>query len=232
MDVDSILAQARSGAAPSDWNVWPLRRDYVRKAALKWGALSVVGFIVFALVLIVTFPSDFVGQDAAHQSIATVVIMLTGFLAFGSLALTLTEIRRLTGADHFWLIITPDTFVKASPQGYTDVPLEEIADITLRGVPTPAAFGRPTSGTQLQGAGMSATPSTMLSVQARLLGGAFTPRRGAASLAFRDRRANRVVTVATDDSFDSLAALDEILRTRVYLKEEQIRRKSSKPRKQ
>ena len=77
MDAEAILDQARSGNAPSEWNVWPLRRGYVRASALKWGLLAIIGFALLIPVALITIPADFVGQAAAVQIVALVSLIIS-----------------------------------------------------------------------------------------------------------------------------------------------------------
>lgn len=223
MDAETILATVRRGAAPSEWNVWPLRRDRVLIGAAKWGLLSIVGFVLFVPILLNTFPSDFIHADAFKQSAATVVILLTGALAFCSLWLTIESLLRARRASDYWLIITPDHFVKAEPRRLYQIPLEEIANITLKGVSQPSDIAVQGSiGPQFAGMGQYARIADRMGVT-----GTMSARpRGAPSLAFRDQRDNRTIIVSTDDAFDQLAAIDQILRERASQREEAVWRAS------
>lgn len=226
MDAATILAMARAGAAPSDWNVWPLRRDRVLFAALKWGLLSLIGFALFVPILIVTVPSDFVGAGAAQKALATAVILLVGALAFSSLWLTVDALLRARQAAGYWLIITPDVFVKAEPRRLFEISLEDIGDITLKGVSPPSDIEVQNAiGPQHFAMGMFGQIANRMGVA----GVTKKQARSAPSLAFRDRRDNRAVIISTDDSFDHLGAIEQILAERVGQKEDQSRRNSLKP---
>jgi hypothetical protein len=225
MDAETIMATVRSGSAPSEWNVWPLRRSYLLYSAFKWGLLALVGFAMFIPVLLITYPDDFVHTDATRQSLATIVVLIVGALAFGSLWITVEALLRARRAADYWLVITPDVFIKAEPRGLYHIPLEQIADITLKGVaqPTDTAV-QGAIGPQFFALGRFSSIANSMGVR-----GAAPRRRGESpSLAFRDRRDNRVIVVGTDDSFDLLGAIDEILHERVAKKEEALRRAASK----
>jgi hypothetical protein len=219
MDAETILETVRAGNAPSEWNVWPLRRQYVRSSALKWSALGLVGFALLIPVLIIMVPDDIFRGDSYQKSFAVVAILLVGWMAFGSLWIVVEALLRLRRATSYWLVITPDVFVKAQPNNLYSIPLEQVGDITLKGV-SQAAQGT--------------SPGELSSQQMLAMGGfagignqlGMRPRRasGPASLAFRDRRDNRVIVVSTDGSFDHLGALYEILSERVGKKEEAARR--------
>lgn len=225
MEAESVMATVRSGAAPSDWNVWPLRRDRVLISAILWGLLSLVGFAFFIPVLWATVPSDFIHTDAVVQSAATVIILLVGTLAFCSLWLTIEALLRVRRANDYWLIITPDLFIKAQPRHLYQIPLEDIANITLKGVAPP-------SDTAVQGAiGPQHFAMGQYARIANRMGafGAISRRtRELPSLAFRDSRDNRTIIVGTDDSFDHLAVIEQILRQRADQKDTALWRASHK----
>lgn len=225
MEAEAVMAKVHEGSAPSDWNVWPLRRNRVTVAAIKWGLMAIVGFALLIPILINTVPADFDHADGFKQSVATILILLVGALAFSSLWLTIDALIRLRYADKYWLIITPEQFVKADPRRLYSIPLEDIGDITLKGVDLP-------SDTQVEGAigpqqfamGQFGRVANQMGVRQV----AVRRSRASPSLAFRDRRDNRVITVGIDDAFDHLGALDHILRERTAQREEAIWRASLK----
>ena len=226
MDSGTIIDQVRSGHPPSEWNVWPLRSAYVRVAAFKWALLGVIGFALLIPVAIAIIPSDFVGTSDLERSLAIILLALLGTMAFGGVGIAAHELWRLTHARDFWLVITPETFVKSEPGRIVETPLEHVTDLTLKGVTMP------TEGNLQTGAAMSQY----------LLGGrliAFANRagipgmvrsraRGAASLAYRDSRDNKVIVVCTDDSFDQMAAVYQLLRDRAAAREDKLWRASLK----
>ena len=226
MDAETILATARAGAAPSEWNVWPLRRDRMLFAAFKWGLLSLVGFALLVPILIVTVPSDFVGARAGQKALATAIILLVAALAVSSLWLTVEALLRARQAADYWLIITPDVFIKAEPRRLFEIPLEDVGDITLKGVAPPSDIEvRDAMGPQHFAMGMMGQIANRMGVP----GVTKKQTRSAPLLAFRDRRDNRTVIVSTDDAFDHLGAIEQILMERVAKKEDQAWRKSLGP---
>jgi hypothetical protein len=219
MDAEHILEAVRAGNAPSEWNVWPLRRQYVRSSALKWSVLALIGVALLIPVLIIMVPDDILKGSAFQQSFAVVAILLVGWMAFGSLWIVVNALLCLRRADAYWLVITPDLFVKAQPNSLYSIPLEQVGDITLKGVPL-APQGAPAgdlSSQQMIALGGFAGIGNQLGFRARRAS-------GPTSLAFRDRRNNRVFVVSTDGSFDHLGALYEILSERVGQKEAAARR--------
>lgn len=224
MDADSALAQVRSHHQPSEWNVWPLRRNYVISSAIKWGLLGLVGLAMLIPVTIVTVPSDFVGKGSAQQSLAAAVLVLLAALAFGGIGIALHDLWRLARADDYWLVITPETFIKAEPGRVIETPLEYVADLTLKGVRLPSEGGTETNA-----------PMPQFLMSGRLMNYATTlaaptasrqRARGNASLAYRDSRDNKVVTVCTDEAFDHMAAIYQILRDRSAAREDKVWRAS------
>lgn len=226
MDATSILEQARSDRHPSEWNIWPLRRDFVRVSAIKWAALGIVGLAMFIPVVILTVPSDFVSGDSFVRLFAMVMLILLATMAFGGLGIAIHDIWRLSHAHDYWLIITPESFVKASPGRVTATPLEDINGLTLKGVALPT--GENTSFD----APMAQFPMTGRLIEfansAGIRGVTRKKTRGNPSLAYRDAHTNKVVVICTDDSFEYMAALYELLRERCAIREDQLRRASYK----
>lgn len=224
MDATSILEQARSDRPPSEWNIWPLRRDYVRISAIKWALLGVVGMAMFIPVVILTVPSDFVGGDSIVRLFALVMLLLLATVAFGGLGIALHDAWRLMHARDYWLIITPEAFVKASPGHVSATPLEDINNLTLKGV------SLPTGENALPAMPLGQFPMTGRLIEfANRAGVRDVSRkktRGNPSLAYRDARTNKIVVVCTDDSFEYMAALYELLRERCAIRDDQLRRAS------
>lgn len=210
MDVDEVLATARSGNVPSSWFVWPLRRDYVLRSAIGWTGAALLGFVLFIPACLVTLPT-LLQRHAAGIIFTSVILLLLGALAFGGAAVAIYDFYRLRHAEDYMLVLTPDVFLKVEPRKVIDVPLEQIGDITMRGVKTPDDDRE--SSTELMRSG--------------LLANVFGSRRNKKepgnypSLAFRDRRTDKVVTVSTDQSFESLLALEQILSDTVHAKQRQ-----------
>lgn len=227
MDANAVLAQARSDRPPSEWNIWPLRRDYVRISAIKWGALAVIGFAIFIPAALAMIPSDFVGVSDGVRILALVTLLLLSTLAFGAAGVVGYDIWRLTHANDFMLVITPELFIKAQPGRVIETPLEHVQHVTLNGVAMPE-----------EGNSTAVMPLSQMFVGGRLIALAnragipgVTRRRvrGAPSLAYRDGRDNRVVVVCTDDAFDHMGAIYQLLRDRAATREEKIWRASFKP---
>lgn len=227
MDAESVLEQARSDHPPSEWNVWPLRRDYVLTSAMKWGLLGVVGLAMFIPTALLTIPSDFVGTSTAEQLLATLMLTLLAAMAFGGVGIALYDLWRLTRSRDFWLIITPELFVKAEPGRITQTPLENVADVTLKGVraPSDSADTNDETGAPMPQLFMGRRMVNFANA-AGVRGVSRQRARGNTSLAYRDSRDNKVVVVCTDDAFDHMAAIYQILRERAAIREDQVWRAS------
>lgn len=210
MDAQAVLATARSGNVPSSWFVWPLRRDYVLRSAAGWAGAALFGFVLFIPACIATLPT-LPQRHAAGFIFTSVILLLLGALAFGGAGIAIYDLYRLRHADDYLLVLTPDDFIKAEPGKITHVPLEHVGDITMRGVKTPEDDRE--SSTQL--------------IRSGALGNMFGSARikrephSAPSLAFRDLRTDKAVVVSTDQSFDSLIALEQILSDTVRAKQRQ-----------
>jgi hypothetical protein len=219
MDAQEVLATARSASVPSSWFVYALRRDRVARSIAGWAIVGVVFLFVLILAMVATLPGLL--QRGPFSVIATSLLLLVlAAVAFGGLGIAIYDAWRLARADAFLLVITPDDYVKAEPHRLTHVPMGAVGHITLKGVKTSRQEAAELSDQRTRRAGI---------VQGRTIynplwtaGG--PPRRQAGqapSLAFLDRRTDKIVTVATDDSFEALPALAEILR--MYAREDDER---------
>lgn len=202
MDTSELLAIARSEHVPANWHVWPLRRDWVLRDAATWALYAAFGFVLFIPALLLVVPTlQATGVTANWGGIA--VLGVTGAIALGSTVCIALDLVRWARAGQYLIVMTPEDYVKQEPGKLTRVPMEAVADPTVKGLPDPGAVmtvtreldrSMPTIGR----AGLLATNSLR------------TPRR-APSLAFRDTRSGKIVVVATDAAFDDLWALYEIL---------------------
>src|SRR5436309_2068361 len=136
MDVQAIITKAQSNDVPRNWHVWPLRRDRVLRAMAYWVFIAVVGFLLFIPTLIVMIPDNF-RSGMWKLVISLLVLIFLGIMAFGGLYYSLLDIGRLRLLGNYLLIMTPDDYVKVEPRRITHVPMDQIADITLRGVVLP-----------------------------------------------------------------------------------------------
>ena len=209
MEVEAVLATARSGQIPQYWTVWTLRRDIVSRSALRWAAVSVFGFILFIPALFVTVPGNFTGSGI-KLFFTSVLLLALGATAVGSLCIALYDVWRVLHADDFLIVMTPDDYVKSEPNRITHVPMEHVAYVTMRGVKNPMEEQAQLADPYLQ-------PDRY-----RFMRGVVMVRREPAhspSLAFLDTRTDREVVVATDDSFEALPALEYVLQNHVYNKQ-------------
>jgi hypothetical protein len=216
MDPKSILDTARGGDAPGTWVVWPLRRTYVRNSILRWSALAVVGFLLLTPAAISILPGILSLRGFSFVFSGIILLALVAF-AFGGLSIVVYDIWRLIRADDFWLVITPDDYLKAEPgDRVTYVPLQYIESITLKGV----RVAMDTAETPFDGTARGVNPLLRMPVRwSNYRRRQATP----SSLAFVDSRTNRPVTVATDASFDDLTGIEYVLSMQVDAKQRQLR---------
>ncbi len=220
VDLHTILSSARQDVVPAGWYVWPLRRGAVLIAALKWGLLAIIGLALFIPAMFAMVPADFDG-NVIKGAISSVILVILGAVAFGGLGLALYELWRAIRAADYLLVMTPDDYVKFTPGKATHVPMSAIAYVTMRGVrlPEPAAGASKSGG--LSGAGMD---NGLLYQGGGMFSGLLyrggesidylmrrNYRRAPASLAFLDLRNRHEVIVATDDAFDALPILEQVL---------------------
>lgn len=204
MDAEAVLARAHSGDLPASWTAWPLRRDRVLRSALGWLAIGVVGAIFLAVVATQTIPGNFT-RGGGSFILTGVLLIALGLMAFGGLGIMTYDFWRLFHADEFMIVMTPDDYIKTQPRKVTHVPMEDVAYVTLRGVKIPEERAQTTS---------EIINSMQKGGRFNRFMGDVTYRRQpkqAPSLAFLDTRTNREVVVATDNTFDELLALEQIL---------------------
>jgi hypothetical protein len=198
-----LLAQARSGVHPPSWYVWPMQRDKVRRGLIQWAIYGLGGFLVLVPALFIMIPDNFTGDEG--KAIASLVILaLVGLVAFGSVFYFIKDLRRLAHPDAYLLLMTPDDFLKAEPRRITHVPMDNVANVTLKGV------RRPGSEYVTQQSMRATATGALLRRPPRAV--TASPFR-APLLTFRDTRNNKVVTLTQDDAFDDIRALEEVLST-------------------
>jgi hypothetical protein len=209
MDTEVLLATARSAQVPSEWNVWPLHKGRVKRSVLGWAAVGLIGLILFVGALLATVPENFTRGSLAFVVTSVVLLILAG-MAFGGLGLAGYDFWRLRHADEFLLVITPDDYVMAKPGKVTHVPMDSIGYVTLKGVKSPQEREM---DRYRQNQEHSNTMTRMSNI--------FIPRRqpaSAPSLAFVDLRDDTPVVVSTDNSFDDLYVIQDVLQYLVEAK--------------
>jgi hypothetical protein len=204
MDAQAVLSRARSDEVPASWTVWPLQRNRVLRAALGWLVIGVVGAILLVIVAAQTIPSNF-SRGSGSIILTSVLLIALGLMAFGGLGIVVYDLWRVRHAEEFLIVMTPDDYVKAQPGKVTHVPMEHVSYVTLRGVRIPE----------------ERAPTTSEIINSMQKGGRLNRFMGdinyrrqpkqAPSLAFLDTRDNSEVVVATDNSFDELLAMEQIL---------------------
>jgi hypothetical protein len=179
--------------------VWPLRRDELIRSSLTWLFFGIVGTGLLALIMYSTIPDNFTqGPTKIVLSLAMYLVLAT--MGLGGLYLFFGHVGRYLRAGNYFLIMTPDDFVKAVPGNIIAVPMSDIGGIVLRGV-------------------RRAEQSTQGPGGAAFFGFGRHEQRQQPRLSFIDQRTAKVVIVAEDNAFDDLGALDEVLRTYVHAKE-------------
>jgi hypothetical protein len=207
MELEELLATARSGTVPTDWQVWTLRRGPILRAVLLWAFYAVVGFLLLIPALLSTIPSNFQRGGWIITGTLTLYIIL-GLMAVGSFFFFFRDLAKLRMSSDYMLIMTPDDFVKVEAGKVIRVPMECIDHITLKGV-------------RSAGEAITAHPDiTDAGLRTRFLPFFGLRRRPfqLPSLAFVDLRVNRTVVVGADDTFDDLRALEEVLLVKVEAK--------------
>ena len=157
MDVQEILAQARQQEPPQEWVVLPLLRDKLIWGMIGWALGIIVGLGLFALLLPVVFPYNFV--HGTFSAIVTAILLgVLLFIGLGSAWSLLVDIRRLSNRDNYLIVITKEDFVKQEGQKVLQVPLMYVRHVTARGTPPPDRTApQENSVRQIPGIGESVT---------------------------------------------------------------------------
>lgn len=210
MDAQEILDRARSGDVPGSWDVWRLRGDRVSQDLLLYVFGAVLGLVLLIFAVTAMIPDNFEkGLGAALVSL--VILVLLGMLGFGSLALVIQDIARLRRRGQYLLIMTPDDFVKVEPGHVTHVPMDQITNITLKGVKVKPPEDQKQRVAQAQA-------DARISMAERLMGSLARQPKVSPSLAFVDSRDESEVVVSSDNAFGDLKALEEALSFHVRAK--------------
>jgi hypothetical protein len=216
MEATEILEKAKAGREfPNGWVVLPLLRNKVRLGILGWIAGAIVGFGLFALMVPLMIPHNYL-YGPIPALISTLILGMVLFVGFGSVWQTIVDTRRLLEADKHIIIITPDEFVMQDREEITHVPLMYIRHITARGIVPP-------DRTAPTGAVVSNMPHTGENLSGFLFGRGFIPtisrwraRRRAkhtpSMLAFVDSRTNSEVIIKDYNLYGDPSTIATLMR--------------------
>jgi hypothetical protein len=137
MEATEILEKARAGGEPpKGWVVLPLLRNKVRIGILGWVAGAIVGFGLFAVMVPLMIPHNFL-FGFIPALISTVILGMVLFVGIGSAWQIVVDTRRLLEANKHIIVITPDEFVMQDGEEIRHVPLMYVRHITARGIVPP-----------------------------------------------------------------------------------------------
>src|SRR5581483_6964687 len=88
MDAEAVLATARSDNVPSEWNVWPLHKDRVKRSVLNWAIIGVIGLVLFIGAVVATVPDNFTRGNLAIVATSFLLLVLAT-MAFGGLGIAI-----------------------------------------------------------------------------------------------------------------------------------------------
>lgn len=203
MEAAEILERARTSGeeTPPGWIVLPLLRNKLISGMFGWAVGALVGFGLFAFIAYVTIPYNF-KTSFFTGCFATVLMLITLFIGFGSIWSLVTDVWRLRHIEQYLVVITPDDFVKQEGDKIVHVPLTYVRHVTARGAPPPDRTAPRNA--------MRDVPSAGENVAGLIFGRAFFPSgqkmrrrrmRTPTTLAFLDTRTDSEVVVATDSSY-------------------------------
>jgi hypothetical protein len=217
-----ILSTARDGSAPSSWVILPLRRPHLVRSMLEWSLGILLGLGLFMALFLATWPENFI-NGATGAIITSLLLAVLAFLGFGSLWLFITDLRRYLAANRSLIVITPNVFCKQEGNKIELVPLEEIAQISVRGSEAPTnraswAMYNASASSRVDPADREVSNSFGVG---RLFFGSANARerskqrRGPTSVSFIDLRTQKQVVVTNDSAYAHPYELGETLRSYV-----------------
>jgi hypothetical protein len=169
MEAAEILEKARAnGEPPHGWIVLPLLRNKVRLGILGWVAGAIVGFGLFALMVPLMIPHNYL-YGFIPALVSTMLLGLVLFVGIGSAWQIIVDTRRLLEADKYIIVITPDEFVMQEGENIRHVPLMYVRHVTARGVAPPTDRSAPT------GAVVSEMPHAGENLTGLMFGRGFIP---------------------------------------------------------
>ena len=203
MEAAEILERARASGeeTPPGWIVLPLLRNKLISGMFGWAVGALIGFGLFTFIAYVTIPYNF-KTSFFTGCFATVLMLITLFIGFGSIWSFVMDARRLRHIEQYMIVITPDDFVKQERDKIVHVPLMYVRHVTARGTPPPDRKAPRDAMREVPGAGEN--------VAGFIFGRAFFPSgqrfrrrrmRTPTTLAFLDSRDDSEVVVTTDASY-------------------------------
>ena len=203
IESSEILMHARAGSeAPHGWIVLPLLRNKVAWGIVGWFFGILLGVGLFALLASIVIPYNY-QHGVAAALFSTILLGILLFIGLGSAWSLLVDARRLSQADKYLIVITPEAFVKQEGDKFIHVPLMYVRHVTARGTPPPDR--------SLENADVDKQiPSVGENVMGFFTGRGFTSSgarwrrrrmRAPTSLAFVDSRTENEVIVTTDGSY-------------------------------
>ena len=216
MEAAEILEKARaSGEPPHGWIILPLLRNKVRLNILGWIAGAIVGFGLFAIMVPIMIPHNYL-YGLIPALVSTILLGMVLFVGIGSVWQIIVDTRRLLQANKYIMVITPNEFVMQEGENIIHVPLMYVRHITARGFAPP-------DRTAPQGAVVSEMPHTGDNLTGFMFGRGFIPsvskwrerrkaKRTPAMLAFVDSRTDREVIIKDYDLYGDPITIATLLR--------------------
>ena len=216
MQAEEILTTAKThvnGDLPQGWVVLPLLRQKLLTAMVWWVVGVIMGAVIFAFVASETIPENFThGPGLAAFTVLVLVVSL--FVALGSLVVLISDIRRLREANEHLIVLTPDDVVKQEGKKVTHVPLLDVQNVTARGTPPP-------DRTVSDEPAIREVPGSREHIVGFVVGRGAVGRgyqyrrsrmRTPVTLAFIDTRTGKEVVLLTDNVFGDAFTIAELLR--------------------
>src|SRR5207245_11080877 len=96
--------------SPHGWIILPLLRNKVRLNILGWIAGAIVGFGLFAIMVPIMIPHNYL-YGLIPALVSTILLGMVLFVGIGSVWQIIVDTRRLLQANKYIMVITPNEFV-------------------------------------------------------------------------------------------------------------------------
>jgi hypothetical protein len=203
MEAEEILTRAKAGPeVPQGWVVLRLLRDKVVLGIVGWAFGIIIGLGLLAFIAPIVIPYNY-EHGVAASIFTTILLGVLLFIGLGSAWTLIVDVNRLRNADRYFIVLTPEDFVKQEKDKITHVPFTFVRHVTSRGVPPPER-------TPSRGNTVREIPGVGENVASFFLGRGLVPsgqrwlrrrRRTPTSVAFIDTRTDEEVIVVTDAAF-------------------------------
>ena len=229
MDVEATLSKVRGGGElPEDWVVFPLLQAKLIQGIINWMGGALIGGFLLVFVIPIVIPSNYM-HGFMPGLMTTLMLAMFAFICIGSIYLLIVDILRWRDIKNHVIVITDQDYIKQEGDKIIQVPLSAVLHVTARGqAPAPVEL-QPASNES----GFGQLPGTRERLLGPFLGrsptGSASTRRKRSrtptSLAFRDERTGKEVTVVNDGMYGDPFLIAAFLKERAMQVQSEVTNK-------